>query len=54
MAVIDLSRFASYGYDQRVEVFGPKGMIKIENSQPIATETSTNTGINRYVVLCSS
>jgi myo-inositol 2-dehydrogenase/D-chiro-inositol 1-dehydrogenase len=28
MAIIDNSREAAYGYDQRVEVFGSKGMVK--------------------------
>ena len=32
MAVIDNSRQAAYGYDQRVEVFGNKGMVKCENN----------------------
>ena len=31
-AVIDNSRKAVYGYDQRVEVFGSKGMIQVENN----------------------
>ena len=31
LATIDNSRQAVYGYDQRVEVFGSKGMISVEN-----------------------
>lgn len=31
LGLIDESRKAVYGYDQRVEVFGPKGMLKAEN-----------------------
>lgn len=31
-AVIDNSRKAIYGYDQRIEIFGSKGMIKVENN----------------------
>ncbi|MBN3036713.1 MAG: inositol 2-dehydrogenase [Bacteroidales bacterium] len=31
MAVIDNSRKAAYGYDQRLEVFGSKGMVQAEN-----------------------
>ena len=31
-AVIDNSRKAIYGYDQRIEVFGSKGMIQVENN----------------------
>jgi myo-inositol 2-dehydrogenase/D-chiro-inositol 1-dehydrogenase len=34
MAVIDNSRKAAYGYDQRLEVFGNKGMAKIDNNLP--------------------
>lgn len=34
MGVIDNSRKAVYGYDQRVEVFGSKGMIKVDNNAP--------------------
>lgn len=32
MAVIDNSREASYGYDQRIEVFGSKGMVQSDNN----------------------
>ena len=32
IAVIDNSRESSYGYDQRIEVFGSKGMLKAENN----------------------
>ena len=34
IASIDLSRFANYGYDQRVEVFGAKGMLQAKNEFP--------------------
>lgn len=34
MGVIDNSRKAVYGYDQRIEVFGSKGMIKVDNNAP--------------------
>lgn len=34
MGVIDNSRKAVYGYDQRVELFGSKGMIKVDNNAP--------------------
>jgi len=34
MANIDNSRKAVYGYDQRLEVFGSGGMVKIENNYP--------------------
>ena len=32
MAVIDNSREAKYGYDQRIEVFGSKGMVQSNNN----------------------
>ncbi|MCH7409454.1 inositol 2-dehydrogenase [Belliella sp. DSM 111904] len=34
MAVIDNCRKAVYGYDQRLEVFGSKGMAKVDNNKP--------------------
>ncbi|XP_039746330.1 inositol 2-dehydrogenase-like [Pararge aegeria] len=34
VAIGDNSRFCAYGYDQRLEVFGNKGMIKVENEKP--------------------
>ena len=34
IGAIDNSRKAVYGYDQRVEVFGSKGMIAIDNNTP--------------------
>ena len=34
IASIDLNRFATYGYDQRVEVFGAKGMLQAKNEFP--------------------
>lgn len=45
IAVIDNSRKAVYGYDQRVEVFGSKGSITIENDRPTSAEISTNEGV---------
>ena len=37
IAAIDLNRFAVYGYDQRLEVFGAKGMIEAKNQFPEST-----------------
>lgn len=34
LGVIDNSRKAVYGYDQRIEIFGSKGMVKIDNNTP--------------------
>lgn len=41
IGVIDNSRQAVYGYDQRVEVFGSKGMAKAENDKPTTVEVNT-------------
>lgn len=45
IAVIDNSRKAAYGYDQRAEVFGTKGMAAIANDAPSTTVLSTDAGI---------
>lgn len=45
MAVIDNSRQAAYGYDQRIEVFGSKGMVKCENNTPTQTTLFSNDGV---------
>src|SRR5512133_1178304 len=34
IGTIDNSRKAIYGYDQRVEVFGSKGMVQAHNNTP--------------------
>lgn len=34
IGTIDNSRKAAYGYDQRVEVFGSKGMVNVRNNTP--------------------
>ncbi|TXK80334.1 inositol 2-dehydrogenase [Paenibacillus sp. N3.4] len=47
IGVIDNSRQAVYGYDQRVEVFGSKGSVGITNDHPNTAEISTAEGITR-------
>lgn len=47
MAVIDNSRQAVYGYDQRVEVFGSKGCITADNETPNLTTLSSANGVMR-------
>ncbi|MEK8126595.1 inositol 2-dehydrogenase [Paenibacillus filicis] len=47
IGVIDNSRQAVYGYDQRVEVFGSKGSVTANNDYPNTTEISTAEGIYR-------
>ena len=46
MAVIDNCRKASYGYDQRLEVFGSKGMAQAENNFPNNHKLYTESGIS--------
>lgn len=45
LGVIDNSRKAVYGYDQRVEVFGSKGSVTIANDHPNSAVVSTAEGI---------
>lgn len=47
LASIDVNRFASYGYDQRVEAFGTKGMLQAENRSPISTVLANGDGLQR-------
>lgn len=45
--VISNSRRASYGYDQRIEVHGSKGMVAAENQRPVSIEVATQAGYTR-------
>ncbi len=45
IAVIDNSRKAVYGYDQRVEVFGSKGMVAAENDSASTAVISNADGV---------
>lgn len=47
LGVIDNSRQAVYGYDQRVEVFGERGNLTCENDQPTTVELSNEKGIHK-------
>jgi myo-inositol 2-dehydrogenase/D-chiro-inositol 1-dehydrogenase len=47
IGVIDNSRQAVYGYDQRVEVFGSKGYVEVENDFPNSAKLSTVEGVTR-------
>jgi len=44
LAIINTSRRAAYGYDQRFEVLGSKGMLQAGNHRP--TEVTSSTGVN--------
>lgn len=45
LAVIDNSRKADYGYDQRAEVFGSKGQVAVTNDTGSTAIISTNSGV---------
>ncbi|MFQ5649393.1 MAG: inositol 2-dehydrogenase [bacterium] len=45
IGTIDNSRQAVYGYDQRVEVFGSKGMVRADNATPDDLELLTEAGV---------
>ncbi|MDF2543676.1 MAG: iolG [Herbinix sp.] len=45
LAMIDNSRKADYGYDQRAEVFGSKGQVAVTNDTPSTAVISTATGV---------
>ncbi|MDK2809985.1 MAG: myo-inositol 2-dehydrogenase / D-chiro-inositol 1-dehydrogenase [Petroclostridium sp.] len=45
IGIIDNSRKAVYGYDQRVEVFGSKGCVTVSNDTPSSAVLSTVEGV---------
>lgn len=44
---ISNSRRATYGYDQRIEVHGSKGMVAAENQRPVSIEIANADGYTR-------
>jgi myo-inositol 2-dehydrogenase/D-chiro-inositol 1-dehydrogenase len=46
-ALISNSRRATYGYDQRIEVHGSKGMVSAENQRPVSIELANDKGYTR-------
>ena len=46
LVMIDTSRETNFGYDQRIEVFGSLGMLKIENIAETRTVTTSEDGSN--------
>ncbi len=44
---ISNSRRATYGYDQRIEVHGSKGMVSAENQRPVSIEIANADGYTR-------
>lgn len=51
MAIIDNSRQAAYGYDQRIEVFGSKGMVQANNNFMDSHRLYTKRGIEAALPL---
>ncbi len=47
MAIISNSRRATYGYDQRIEVHGSKGVVSAENQRPVSIEVANGAGYTR-------
>jgi myo-inositol 2-dehydrogenase / D-chiro-inositol 1-dehydrogenase len=47
LGVIDNSRQAVYGYDQRLEVFGAKGAAQADNNRPTTVEVSTAESVTK-------
>lgn len=45
--MISNSRRATYGYDQRIEVHGSKGMAAAENQRPVSIEVANGAGYTR-------
>ncbi|KAF0690082.1 Aste57867_18476 [Aphanomyces stellatus] len=46
VCTMDLARHASYGYDQRIEVFGRDGMLEVQNVHKTSLRTSTAAGVH--------
>jgi myo-inositol 2-dehydrogenase/D-chiro-inositol 1-dehydrogenase len=46
-AVISNSRRATYGYDQRIEIHGSKGVVSAENQRPVSIEFANSDGYTR-------
>ncbi len=49
IAVIDNSRHAAYGYDQRIEVFGSKGLCGMDNQRINQSYTADATGKHKAI-----
>jgi myo-inositol 2-dehydrogenase / D-chiro-inositol 1-dehydrogenase len=46
VVTLTLSRAATYGYDQRLEVFGSKGLASLTNPHSNTTQLSNSSGIH--------
>ncbi|PSN42099.1 hypothetical protein C0J52_02958 [Blattella germanica] len=45
IGILDWCRYSCYGYDQRLEVFGPRGMICCNNERPMSGVVSQTQGL---------
>ena len=54
LGVIDNSRRATYGYDQRVEVFGSKGALSCINDTPTSVTLANESGVGGGTSPCTS
>lgn len=50
-AIISNSRRATYGYDQRIEVHGAKGLVSAENQRAVSVEIANGEGYQRPPLL---
>ena len=46
VVTLTLSRGATYGYDQRLEIFGTKGLASLTNPHSTTTQLSNSNGIH--------
>ena len=46
VVTLTLSRGATYGYDQRLEIFGSKGLASLSNPHSTTTQLSNSSGIH--------
>jgi myo-inositol 2-dehydrogenase/D-chiro-inositol 1-dehydrogenase len=51
LGVIDNSRQAAYGYDQRVEVFGSRGVVSADNAYPNTVQVGDARRVHRDLPL---
>lgn len=47
ISVTDLSRVGPSGYEQRIEVFGPRGVLKVDEMARVGWEKHTELGVTR-------
>lgn len=53
LGIINVNRYACYGYDQRLEVFGMSAMFEANNGKPNGTVHSSDSGAHRVPIFHS-